>query len=270
MISLTTKGPSTYDENFKLVDQFGAAYWSGLDCALYCGDLWIDDALQFGCQGVEQVNPYYGYASFSVDRMQHGVRIYTGEFTINFKHANYIYAVLDEINRSGVDRFGEGETLNLPINYNPAVAVTPPVTSISSEDQVKSMVDYAKGFQKLQAAKELSASRVLDNTRDFTPRTNGAVFAGPRRGFELIVLFGSTLNNSQYIDYDGRTRPTSPTGGQLPGPATGIKLVGVSITGSSIMINDSGQPIMETYNFMARNLIPLTGADIFGYTRPSE
>lgn len=260
-----TNEPKTYSDRFKVVDRFNSSYWSGVDVSIYCGDVWLDDALQFGVQSVEQVNPYYGYADFIAARLHHGIRIFTGEFTINYKHSNYIYAVLHEISKPPAPG---GATLDLPINYNPALGAGAVNTGTSPEDNVRSYVEYAKSFAKLRKAQDDSAARAnaainLPQMTNFAP-----MFRGPVRGFDITVLMGAQLNQSLTIDFESNqyTRRESPVSSRRPAPATGFTLFGVSLTGSHLMLNDSGQPFMETYSFMARGFRPLTGADIFGYT----
>lgn len=258
--------PKTYTDRFKSVDSFKTAYWSGIDVSMYCGDVWIDDALQFGIQAVEQVNPYYGYAEYSPSRMHHGVRIFTGEFTVNYKHSNYIFAVLEEITRNKDSN--TGGHLNLPINYNSAIGAGTVVNNPSPEDTVKSYMDFAKNYSKMREAQNSGAQKALNSLTIPQMTPFGPMFKGPKKGFEITVLFGAQLNTSLILDFDsdGYSPANPPTKNQTPGPATGFRLIGVSLTGSNLMINDSGQPVMETYNFMARGVVPLSGASIFGYT----
>lgn len=261
-----TNEPKTYSDRFKTVDSFKTSYWSGVDVSLYCGDIWIDDALQFGVQTVEQANPYYGYASYSADRIHHGVRILTGEFTVNYRHSNYIYAVLQEVTRNHDNP--AGTMIDLPINYNPVIGAGTVTGAATPEDDVRSYVEFAKNYSKLRQAQDDSAARALNSAAIPQMTPFGPIFHGPRKGFTLTVLFGAQMSHSLLVDFDwnSHSKQESPVSTKNPGPATGFRLLGVSLTGANLMINDSGQPVMETYNFIARDVRTLTGADIFGYT----
>jgi hypothetical protein len=158
--------------------------------------------------------------------------------------------------------------LDLPINYNTAIGAGTVTAPATPEDNVKSYVDFAKNYSKMRQAQNDSAARALDSPAIPQMTPFGPMFQGPRKGFEITVLFGAQLSNSLLVDFewDAYSKRESPVSSKNPGPATGFRLIGVSLTGSNLMINDSGQPVMETYNFIARGVRPLTGADIFGYT----
>ena len=83
------------DESWTTVDQFDSTYWSGAtDISVYFGPYYMADVVQLQFQVHEQVVPYYGYASYTADRMYRGTRLVVGSFLMNFKDSRYMLALL--------------------------------------------------------------------------------------------------------------------------------------------------------------------------------
>jgi len=69
-------------------------YFSDSQCALYIGDVWVDEvtSIQYVCHQMK--TPVYGYASQMFDTTAAGHILVQGSFTINFKEQGYLWAVL--------------------------------------------------------------------------------------------------------------------------------------------------------------------------------
>jgi len=69
-------------------------YYSGSQCFLYIGDIWVDEitSLQYNCE--QHKVPLYGYASQLFEGVAAGRVLVSGSFTINFKEAGYLWACL--------------------------------------------------------------------------------------------------------------------------------------------------------------------------------
>lgn len=78
-------------------------YLSGANVSLYIGDVWVDEVttLSYGYQ--QSRTPIYGYASTLFDDVSEGHILVTGQFTINFKEAGYLWLILNryrELNKN--------------------------------------------------------------------------------------------------------------------------------------------------------------------------
>lgn len=77
---------------------FPEEFFSGADVSIYFGDTWIDDLTSIQFEMIEQVQPIYGYASYTWDAVARGQRLIQGWFTIAFREAGYLNnLVLDHI-----------------------------------------------------------------------------------------------------------------------------------------------------------------------------
>jgi hypothetical protein len=77
--------------------RFNNDYFSGADVRIYFGDIWIDEitSLQFDLR--EQVQPIYGYASYTWDKVARGTRIIQGSFSINFRESFYLHSAMNSL-----------------------------------------------------------------------------------------------------------------------------------------------------------------------------
>lgn len=72
-------------------------YFSGIDAEIYFEDVFIDETVQIAFNVQQQAMPLYGYNSFVYDDLALGARMISGQFTINFTKASYMYQVLDTL-----------------------------------------------------------------------------------------------------------------------------------------------------------------------------
>lgn len=74
---------------------YNIEYFSGAQVSLYIGDVWVDEVttLSYGYQ--QSRTPIYGYASTLFDDVSEGRILVTGQFTINFKEAGYLWLILN-------------------------------------------------------------------------------------------------------------------------------------------------------------------------------
>jgi len=84
LTSQFTQSPEVYD----------LEYFSGSQMFLYIGDVWIDEitGLQYSIH--HQKTPIFGYASQYWDDVSSGQSMVSGQMSINYKEAGYLWAVL--------------------------------------------------------------------------------------------------------------------------------------------------------------------------------
>lgn len=271
--SLAGTPPSDNKERWALIDRFNSTYWSGLDVKVYADSVYLDEAIQLNYQIVEQVRPYYGYASYIPDRMHHGSRIVSGELSINFKRDGYIFSLLNLI-RSGqsADR-----PTAVPVGDSSAGAegnrqvrpAKPFMFFQSNTDSRTSLNNIKEGnvppeviasYRDSMKAPELSEADV--NAIAPTVPQNFGIFETRIDGFDLNIIFGSSLKSGATLRFNTNNQYFSDSTTNLENTkdvraGTGIRLVGVSFMGIAKSIGDDGRPIIETYSFQARDIQPL-------------
>lgn len=74
-------------------------YFTSSQCALYIGDVFVDEVVNISYSVQQSKTPIYGYASQLFDTVAPGQVIVQGQFTINFKEAGYLWLVLQRYKR---------------------------------------------------------------------------------------------------------------------------------------------------------------------------
>lgn len=268
-------------EVWKLVDQFDSTYWSGNDAFYYIDNIQLDDVIQMSYQVSEKVQPYYGYASYTADRIYHGNRLITGELSINFKRDGYLYSILrmvrDGDSRSVSRPKTQNQTSKAPTmgkNDVPGADQDTAAQIIRNLDNPQVARDYVAKFKR-QSLNENSVSPGISSTQI---RGDRSIFETTRQAFDLTILFGADLAQGQLLRIDNtgnyirdgvtfQERSSmfdldSPPQNTLPGG--GLRLIGVEIMGAARAQNDDGRPIPETYQFIAKDVRILSREGLTG------
>lgn len=263
-------------EEWKIVDKFDSAYWSGLDVHVYANNILLSEAIQVSYMISEQIRPYYGYASYSADKIHHGSRIIQGEVSLNFKKDGYLFSLLHSIRTQdprNVWLRQNNETLAVPDRAVPIEYKNTPYgptlweqlkTEGISRTTANDMVEKYKASQ----LGSLGSTPIIQQS--------AGLFETTPNGFDLNIIFGANLNAEQslrWIDGEDYSLDSStgqyaegrvvedPTGGSIA--YTGLKIVDVHIGGLARTIGDDGRPIIETYTFLAKDIVILKNVDSF-------
>ena len=271
---LNTKNTRSLDGDFvwKTVDQYYQTYWSGLDARIYANDVLIDEILSLQFQLQEAVAPLFSYASYTYDTLMHGARRVTGAFSINFKRESYIYELLRLLRKAkpGNDRVllqrdsearRIAESGTATVEDFTALAAGGGNTKIDKAGRVQFdpalfneiAQDFEDAIWRRPDPKEqnTAVSRLVDTLSD-SARLDRPKFEVDRR-FNLEIQFSSTgLAESKKRKVAGGPEPLGNT--QIP-VTTSTVLLGVALTGVERSLDDSGRPIMETYTFIARDVV---------------
>jgi hypothetical protein len=196
-------------------------YFSGVQCSLFIGDIWIDDVVAIEYNVVSQRTPIYGYGSQHYDLFPKGIVVVQGAFTINFREPNYLNVVLARYKR---------------------------------------LFSGASPTRPDRAATLNEAIRDDNNTFEGDPRVNLERFfdAKPEDAQEVASALGRTINQapeSGVID-EAMNHPffdISIGYGDNMQEALGEKIRQVQIVNKSKVIEQDGRPVMETYQFIARD-----------------
>lgn len=229
---------------------FNEDYFSGADARIYFGDIWIDEVFNIQLSLQEQVTPIYGYHSYTYDAVMRGARQVQGQFQINFKEVSYLHTVMKEL-ESRWDELKERNQL-LTSYDNITQNVTPEhILNTAQEGHTDAFDNMASQFEKSfwgDAETGVNrATRQRSNNSYFAPSQAPDGHAQPHlneHGFNIVLLYGP------YTQVDGtEVSRTAQT------------IVGVHLTGVAQQVDASGEPIRETYSFIAKDLSgDLTGS----------
>lgn len=268
---LTFNYPSTplSGEEWRVVDRFDSSYWSGRDVCYYFDNIKLDEVIQLTWQAFEKVTPFYGYASYIPDALVHGQRLISGEISMNFKREGYMFSLLNLVKTTRPEdvwvttKNKKGNPIDTSvsdwgISSSPSAAAASLKTGELSPAQVRKLVQE-------QYQKEISSS----NSSKFPAviEARAGMYETRKGGFDINIIFGADLRNELALRYDGNSEayadvirvPSEHIGDNV---ATGIKLIGASISGKGKTIGDDGRPILETYSFMARDIRILNVEDL--------
>ena len=249
-------------------------YFSGAQVALYVGDVWVDEVTQLAFQVHQSRSPIYGYASPLFDDVSKGNVMVQGQFSINFKEAGYLWLVLNRYKKMMVedgwktpimgkdprDKIACSEwaqTYNIEQIVSDQELIS---TKMAEDDKLKALHELARLETQAKLAGFSSDTRA-------TGSTEGAesIF----ESFENLIWNGSKgkVLNGLPVGTDTR-RADDPrlnpfdiyiTYGDYTGDDrihhTIQCLSNVYILGNSKQVVIDGQPIQETYSFIAKDLI---------------
>lgn len=253
---------------------YSSEYFSGSSAAIYFGDVWVDEVLTFGFQVHQTKRPIFGYADTLYRAVSKGQLLIQGSFTINFKEAGYLFLVLNRIRELG----GKNSLLN-------------PITSSQdiSRLNIERIIDGESGTyaDRTQLLNDIAAQSVLTGfpsnqrligTVGIPPGNpnEAADFVGPpppppgignaEREYEIFEDKIWSTSQAHELEVGRRADEPSLNGfdiylafGDFAGDNrfnhTIQKLTNIHITGMQKTIQPDGEPILETYSFIARNLI---------------
>jgi hypothetical protein len=263
---------------------YNTEYFSGAQCAMYIGDVWIDEVTSLSYRVEQSRAPLYGYADTLFRDVAKGRVLVQGQFTINFKEAGYLFLVLDRYRKM---------MKNLPsvmgINYGGKIKGTKgtsgflssslqtqeTIESIVNNDGVLTTFERNLQFQALAEnhalAQGYSDSQILAGTSanlgGYASVTRSAGGMGKAENlFEDLedAVWGKTetqLDNDTRRADDARLSPFDIylSFGDFAADNnvnhTIQKLSDVYIVGSAKEVIIDGSPIQEAYSFMCRNLV---------------
>lgn len=247
-------------EKYRLLNQANEGYWSGIDGDLYFGNVHINNCSQFNWVVNETTRPYFGYADYVAAKINHGMRIVTGEITLNFQNFASIHTLIDMLNK----RSGDSDSFdldNIKNNYKTGIKETPIVTKqtkqnpkIDINSSAGSINDYVKAFKNQKELDNISQQ----NYSTAIP-TNKGVFEMDRdKKFDAILLFGGNIDGSLLLQHDHASDKFGLKDKQDKKNslyvATGIRFIDFELMNCATNIADDGRVIMQTYQWMAKDI----------------
>jgi hypothetical protein len=237
---------------------------------------------------MENARPFYGFASWQPDYIFHGVRIMTGEFTVNFKRDIFIPTLLGYLTQSDIAPSSVQDTIgaiakDMRDGFPPPVRASSETGVISfdkllqmSPEEIRKVVDSLKksATSPLDEANEFkgyqgyggnvykgdeSGSSPPEGPMPLKPSDLRGIFETRPGGFNLTVVFGGDMRGSFALKYSGggkyRFQESLQHTPVKRVPGTGITFVGTEIIGSARSVADDGRNVVETYTFQARDMV---------------
>jgi hypothetical protein len=260
-------------------------WFTGSQITLMLGDVLIDNvvAVDFSCSQMK--TPVYGYANQYYSFTAKNKVIVQGNLVVAFKEAGYLLWPIKRFIEQKVSgewtspRYGRDSKGNLVKGYDFNATNGKFVTAAKAAEQkrvmranVEQAVEYSSAGQNNAAGafwKELAALPD-DKFEDWAETFEDAIWYGsdPANAMMRDRLFSGNLSGKTFLEDEDilshrRADQYPPIDiwivyGDMNRPAanhTVKKLLDVSFTGQSQVIEVSGEPTYEQYTFIARNLV---------------
>lgn len=272
---LQTVGSNTYDLD----------YFSGNSAVLYIGDVWVDEVNAYAFTVQQSKSPIYGYASQLFDDVSAGQVIVQGSFSVNFKEAGYLWLVLQRYKKfqDHVDqtiakytKFTAQKGSNVAdqsfkkLGSQGKTLLGGPNNPFARIRQNNKDNDF---ISRANIERLISGEASVDERTDFCYSLAGyCTSSNPNavdHAFEDIVeAFEDQVWQDNVSDLDDMARRVDDNFfddfdmflvyGDFSKPGanhTVRRIRGVRLLTTSQQVAISGEPITETYTFLARNMI---------------
>lgn len=249
-------------------------YFSGSQAALYIGDVFVDEVVSYAFRVSQTKTPIYGYGSQLFDAVSKGPVLVSGNFAINFKESAYLYLVLmryQEIVR-GVETVLKKVTkgsltpdprslINTITDHERQARLVPApfkfktrpnhgnIVRSSIERVIQGNITTREKHDFLQSLAGFASQRGLDATfEDYADAFEDVLWESDTSNLdELVTRTDDSFFNGfdVYFTYGDYNNPKANH--------TVERITGIHLTGSEKRVNISGEPIIESYDFFARN-----------------
>lgn len=269
-------------------------WYSGTQISVMVGDILIDCAVSISFSFAQSKMPIFGYASQYYSFLADGHNVGSGTLTIAFKESGYLMypiqkfvnnsAEIDviEANKEWADKHpelwksprysidSEGNIIN---SYSPSSYTLTEAAKEARKKEVfqgnveQSFLDTPKNKQKFW--RELGYLPD-DQFEDYAEVFEDAIWYGSDKANGLVrdKLFAKNIRNAVNVSDEDVLSHRSPLlyppidiwiiygdMSRQPNNHTVKKLLDVSFTEMSQVIESNGQPIFEQYNFICKNIV---------------
>jgi hypothetical protein len=215
----------------------------------------------------QQKSPIYGYASYTWDAVAKGQKIVQGEFSIVFSKPNFIGQLLGNGNQSDNPTRDEDGSVSPLIDNSKSLVV-------AQRDDLRADI-WGAATSRRETDNYLSDPSSLVGSHQTAypfgrkPETGKpeADYCG-HQPFDIIIAFGSNpamklVDNSKFSfdtwmtttrDY---VRMMSQTENEMQDnwkPSDRLRIEHVELMNAGSVVDVSGQPLQETYSFIARDM----------------
>lgn len=268
-------------------------YFSGSQIFIMAGDVLIDAAVYLNVQVNQNKVPVYGYASQYYSFLADGKVIVNGSLTIAFKESGYLLYALKRFNqlnaasewtspryyvdKEGIFRRDPGDNVDLTKFETVAAAAerrrtirTNVEQSLELEQAIANGTDQGTARRQNNRLVKSLAALKDDAFEDWAEVYEDAIWYGTdiQNSFLRDKVNSYNIEPGTYIENEDLLSHRRPDQypeidlwivyGDVNNQATNHtvqKILDVSFLGSSKTIEVSGEPVYETYPFIARNLV---------------
>lgn len=222
------------------------SYHSGAQISVWFDDIWVNDISSITWQYSQEKRPLYGYASTYFDAVSRGQVIVQGSFTINFRQRDYISLVIENIRRLEKDIKSWVSPSEAEDRWQ---SIRPIISShlrngtfgpSSVEDIIA--LGRSENFWETVDGYEAAIWDTLNEQEDFYRDTPDVLqHRNFSQGFDINIVYGHLSDERSATPYDVMS-------------STKKILKGVHLTGSTQIIQATGEPIQEGYSFFAKDI----------------
>lgn len=219
-------------------------YYSGSQIGVWFGNVYIDDIQSIQWSRNQAKKPIYGYASQTFDAVATGSVIITGSFVVNFRQSGYMQMVISEISKiyNRLEDKTIWDSMRGIIGNHLKYGTFGPATTQAIIDigNSKDFIEVAKNYEDVIWGGGVPG----DDGKNTTPKRNDPPDVKQSDdlsdGFNIIITYGNLSGNEKTSITDYMQSTTK-------------SINGVHLIGESQTIQVGGQPILEQYDFIARN-----------------
>lgn len=243
--SVTTVAPNQAEYIYPNSDY--DKYFTTISARIYIGNLFIDECNTINYALQDNAIPVYGYASRYVDAYAQGRSLVQGQITLNFVTEGYLYTVLKEYSRFVSNNVSSGNTIGTPQTD----IVSQTLGLLATRD---SLIQQGQS-NPLNTNAAVQANILNENAyalmQGMTP--DQLMSLGAQRQQQLSTFTDVIgFDNAVYQDvlFDIRI--------ELGNEAEGVKRVRYlekcKLISNEQLFDQSGQPVLDSYGFIARRL----------------
>lgn len=255
-LDLIWGGGSTADPRFTNYYDY---YFSGEDIRIYIDGLFSEehelDIVSFGFNVRQEKQPLYGFWSYNYDAMMYGSRIINGEITLFTRSPRRMTELLELAAKMRTVAAEAKAKKTTPNNQ----VLSPLRSALENEEDEKLINKYWARSQLDRITQDPFARNVQNSERNIFsahPPFNFIIVYGleeialtPNNAFQNEDERRTDLTDQMMIsDYNQRTVKSS----NLVSPMK-IIVQEVNLMNMSVMYTPGGQPLTETYQFIARD-----------------
>ena len=227
-------------------------YFCGSQTRIYFGSIFVDDIATIQYNTSHSKTPLYGYGDHKFRTVAKGQFLVRGSFTIAFKESGYLYSIIrlmraDQQKKLGqnninkyMDYIGQGYTPEQMLDMTSTNKATKNVFGFAKpdddfEDVAEVLEDTIWGkkgeptspINRIPRADELDYNRYTGSSIDSDIDIEG---------FDILMTFGDYRSGNDSVEH------------------TMISINNVHITGESMIVSPSAEPIGLTCEFFARGI----------------
>jgi len=230
-------------------------YFSGEDIKVYMDGLFsVEDELDIASFAYiikQEKQPLYGFWSYNFDTVLYGTRLITGEFTIFTKYPRRMTDLIEKATNRRINNPDPQQTMN--------GVVSPLRSPLDNPDDERNLEKYWSYSQ---------LDRVTQDPFIKTVKANGHSIFSAHPPFNLVILYGVQEASLSAKDYSGNSGELNDNLDRMMvsdvnerltktnnnmGPMK-IILQEVHLVSMSTGYSPGGQPVAESYQFMARDM----------------